>query len=276
MIGKFNVMNSLRLVLTWFAILVMGPVAMAQATPGAPPAPAVSLNDGYVIGVGDTIEVAVIGRQDFTGRVQVQVDGTVQLPLIGDVPAANRTVLQLRNEIRAALLAGQYFTEAAVSVTVVGYASRYVTVLGEVATPGIVAIDRAYRLSEIIARVGGLRGSAADVITLARENGEIVKLDMVAVATGDVAQDVSINPGDRIFVAQAPQFYIYGQVNAPGAYKLERNMSLRMALARGGGVTSQGSERRVKVIRDGKELRKFDLNAPLEPNDTVQVGQRIF
>lgn len=276
MCGVSDVMKCLGLLAAWVAVLVIVPVAVAQVAPNTPEAPTVSLNDGYVIGVGDMIEVAVIGRQDFTGRVQVQVDGTVQLPLIGDIPAANRTVLQLRNEIRAALLAGQFFTEAAVSVTVVGYASRYVTVLGEVATPGIVAIDRAYRLSEIIARVGGLRSSAADVITLARDNGEIVKLDMVAVATGDVVQDVAINPGDRIFVAQAPQFYIYGQVNAPGAYKLERNMSLRMALARGGGVTAQGSERRVKVIRNGEELRKFDLNAPLEPNDTVQVGQRIF
>ena len=258
------------------------PVATAQmAEPANPPATAelaktVSFADGYVIGTGDVIEVAVLGRQDFSGRIQVQVDGTVQLPLIGDVPAANRTVLQLRNEIRAALVAGQYFTEPAVSVTVVSYASRYVTVLGEVATPGIVAIDRSYRLSEIIARVGGLRASASDLITLARVNGETTKLDMVAVATGDIAQDVIVDPGDRIFVAQAPQFYIYGQVNAPGAYKLERNMSLRMALARSGGVTAQGTERRVKVIREGKEIRKFDLNAPLQPNDTVQVGQRIF
>ncbi|MBA4748764.1 MAG: SLBB domain-containing protein, partial [Sphingopyxis sp.] len=201
---------------------------------------------------------------------------TIQLPLLGDIPAANRTVLQLRNDIRGMLIGGQYFTEPAVSVTVVNYASRYVTVLGEVATPGIVAIDRSYRLSEIMARVGGLRPTAAEVITLARATGETMKLDMIAVATGDLAQDVIVNPGDRIFVAQAPQFYIYGEVNAPGSYKLERNMSLRMALARSGGVTALGTDRRVKVIRDGKVIKKFDLNAPLEPDDTIQVGQRIF
>ena len=74
------------------------PVATAQmAEPANPPATAelaktVSFADGYVIGTGDVIEVAVLGRQDFSGRIQVQVDGTVQLPLIGDVPAANRTV----------------------------------------------------------------------------------------------------------------------------------------------------------------------------------------
>jgi polysaccharide biosynthesis/export protein len=265
------------------ATLLATPLAVpvAAQTPEAVVAPAaapeqVSLADGYVLGTGDTVEIAVLGRDDFRSRVQIQVDGTIQLPFIGDVPAINRTVLQLRNEIRAALIAGQYFNEPAVSVTVVSYASRYVTVLGEVATPGIVAIDRSYRLSEIMARIGGLRSTAADVITLVRVGGESLKLDMVAVATGDVSQDVIINPGDRIFVAQAPQFYIYGEVNGPGAYKLERNMSLRMALARSGGVTAQGTEKRVKVIRDGVELPKTDLNAPVQPNDTIRVGQRIF
>lgn len=265
------------------ATLLATPIAapVAAQTPEAVVAPAaapeqVSLADGYVLGTGDTVEIAVLGRDDFRSRVQIQVDGTIQLPFIGDVPAINRTVLQLRNEIRAALIAGQYFNEPAVSVTVVSYASRYVTVLGEVATPGIVAIDRSYRLSEIMARIGGLRSTAADVITLVRVGGESLKLDMVAVATGDVSQDVIINPGDRIFVAQAPQFYIYGEVNGPGAYKLERNMSLRMALARSGGVTAQGTEKRVKVIRDGVELPKTDLNAPVQPNDTIRVGQRIF
>lgn len=277
-------MRSFRKFVICLALLLgmgMAPAAAQMAEQGAvaPPPTAsetLTLADGYVLGTGDMIEVAVLGRDDFRSRVQIQVDGTIQLPFIGDVPAVNRTVLQLRNEIRAALIAGQYFNEPAVSVTVVSYASRYVTVLGEVASPGIVAIDRAYRLSEIMARIGGLRPTAADIITLVRVSGETMKLDMVAVATGDVSQDVTINPGDRIFVAQAPQFYIYGEVNGPGAYKLERNMSFRMALARGGGVTAQGTERRIKVIRDGVELPKVDLNALVEPNDTIRVGQRIF
>ena len=279
-------MTSLRQFVTLMATLValcmahaVTPVAAQTPEPvSAPSAPAAPVNlvDGYVLGTGDIIEVAVLGRDDFRSRVQIQVDGTVQLPFIGDVPAINRTVLQLRNEIRAALIAGQYFNEPAVSVTVVSYASRYVTVLGEVATPGIVAIDRSYRLSEIMARIGGLRPSAADVITLVRASGETLKLDMVEVATGDVSQDVIVNPGDRIFVAQAPQFYLYGEVNGPGAYKIERNMSYRMALARGGGVTAQGSERRISVYRDGVKLPKVDLNALVQPNDTIRVQARIF
>ena len=282
-------MMTLRRILTLctlalLAVLTLPSMALAQTAPApaaatAAPAPAatpVTMNDGYLLGPGDMVEVAVLGRNDYLVRVQVQVDGTVQLPLINDVPAANRTVLQFRSDVRAALIAGGFFTDPAVSVTVASYASRYITVLGEVATPGIVPIDRAYHLSEVLARVGGTRPTAADQITLTHSDGQSSTLDMVAVATGNPAQDVTVSPGDRIYVAAAPQFYIYGQVNAPGSYRLDRNMTLRMALARGGGLTAQGSERRVKVIRDGQEMLHFDPNALLRPADTVVVGERFF
>ncbi|MFM6853197.1 MAG: SLBB domain-containing protein [Sphingopyxis sp.] len=260
-------------------------VAMAQNAPPPAPiaapaastaAPAITLNEGYILGQGDVIEVAVLGRDDYRARVQVQVDGTVQLPLINDIRAANRTILQMRDDVRGALVSGGYFNNPAVSVTVASYASRYLTVLGEVATPGLVPIDRSYRLSEIIARVGGTRPTAADEITLSRTGSPSQTLSLIAMATGDESQDPIVNPGDRLYVATAPQFYIYGQVNAPGSYRVDRGMSLRMALARGGGLTAQGSERRVKVIRNGQELRNFDPNAPILSGDTVVVGERFF
>ena len=256
------------------------PVAMPQTVPatGASLAPAATAQgDGYSICVGDVVDVGVLGRPDYQARVQVQVDGTIQLPLINDIAAANRTVLQLRNDIKTKLIAGGFFTDtAAVAVNVTSFASRYVTVLGEVGTPGLVPIDRTYRLSEIIARVGGVRPDASDDIILTRAEGASTTLNLVQVATGNDAQNPIVNAGDRIFIAIAPQFYIYGQVNSPGSYRIDRGMSLRMALARGGGLTAQGSERRVKVIRGGVELRGVDPNAPIQPGDTIVVGERFF
>ncbi len=254
---------------------VVAPVT--TAAPVAPNASGVTLGEGYVLGPGDTVDVAVIGRADYQARVQVQVDGTIQLPLINDVMAANRTVLQLRSDIKAKLVAGGFFTDtAAVAVSVASYASRYVTVLGEVGTPGLLPIERTYRLSEVLARVGGARPTASDDIILTRADGTSMTLNLVQVATGNDAQNPVINPGDRIFIAVAPQFYIYGQVNAPGSYRIDRGMSLRMALARGGGLTAQGSERRIKLIRNGEELRHVDPNAPIQPGDTIVVGERFF
>lgn len=262
-----------------FSLILAMPATAQDGAPqqtGAAPGAQLSLTEGYVLGPGDIVEVAVLGRDDYRARVQVQVDGTIQLPLINDVTAANRTVLQLRSEIQSALVGGGYFTSPAISVSVVSYASRYVTVLGEVATPGLVPIDRSYRVSEILARVGGHRPTAADVLTLSRADGTNVELDIAQVATGSGDSDPVVNPGDRIFIAPAAQFFIYGQVNAPGSYRVDRKMSIRMALARGGGLTSQGSERRVKVIRDGVELKSFDPNGLVLPGDTIVVGERFF
>lgn len=254
------------------ANIIPGNVIAATDSTG----PTVSLVEGYILGPGDVIEISVIGRADFQGRVQVQTDGTIQLPYIGTLTAAEKTVLVLRDEIRTALIAGGYFADPAVQVGVATYASRYVTVLGEVGTPGLLPVDRAYRLSEIIARVGGTRASGADDVILTRATGEELTLSIRAASTGGGANDPIVNPGDKLYVAVAEQFYIYGQVNSPGTYRVDRNMSLRMALARGGGLTALGSERRVRVIRDGVEIRSFNPNDPIRGGDVVVVGERFF
>lgn len=278
-----TVVSALAMLVILIAAFAMGGPVHAQAPLGtaAPSAPTqgevFSLDEGYVLGAGDIIEVSVLGRDDFNARVQVQVDGTVQLPLIGDVSVVSETVLSARDKIRGSLLEGGYFTNPAVSVIVAKYASRYVTVLGEVKQSGNLPIDRSYQLSDILARVGGVTANASDQVTVTRTTGESVTLDIRKVAIGVSAEDNPIvNPGDRVFVDKPQVFYISGSVNAPSVYRLDRNMTLRMAIARAGGVTQQGSSRRVTVFRDGEELKKFDPNALILPNDNIVVKERLF
>ena len=266
---------------------VASPVAAQTAVPGAPvpslpapaagpaPVPVITLNDGYVVGVGDVVEIAVLGREEFKPRVQVQVDGTIQLPYLHSVMASNLTVIQLRQRVAKLLQDGGYYVDPVVSVTVVSFASRYVTVLGEIATPGLVPVDRAYRVSEILARVGGPRPGASDELVLRRASGEEIVLPIELLSRGGPADDPLIQPGDKLFVGAAPNFYIYGQVNAPGSYRIERGMTLRMALARGGGLTERGSAGRLSVFRNGQKVR-VDLDTVLRGGDTVVVGERFF
>ena len=271
--------------------LVASPLALAQtaapaevATPPVQTATATdnddaakgSYVDGYVLGAGDVVEVSVLGREEYRARVQVQVDGTIQLPFLNSIPAADLTVTQLREDVARRLTQGGYYTDPVVAVNVVSYASRYVVVLGEVATPGLVPIDRSYRVSEILARVGGASPAASDTLSLRREDGTDIELDIRKIATGGNEADPYVQPGDKLYVAKAETFYIYGQVNAPGTYPIAKGMTLRMALARGGGLTSMGSENRAKGFRDGKEIKRFDLNAPIKPDDVVVVGERFF
>lgn len=248
------------------------PLTAAPATASAPP---LTLNEGYVLGPGDIVEVAVLGRDDFKQRVQVQVDGTIQLPYLHSVKAADLTVLQLRDEVSRQLRQGGFFVDPVVSLTVASFSSRYVTVLGEFGAPGLVPVDRSYRVSEILARAGGVKPTAGDVLVLRRANGQRMNLLLTLISSGGPEEDPMVQPGDKLYVASAPNFYIYGQVSGPGAYKIERGMTIRMALARGGGLTERGSLSRVSIIRGGHKT-KADLDMPIGPDDTIVVGERFF
>ena len=97
---------------------------------------------------------------------------------------------------------------------------------------------------------------------------------------GDTSQDVELQAGDTIFVPRAPTFYIYGEVQRAGAYRLEPAMTVMQALSVGGGVTPRGTERGVKVnrrIADGA-VRKLEvsLNDRVEAGDVIYVAERIF
>lgn len=270
----FATRSSIRIALCG-ALLGTGLPAMAQnAAPAAAPA-ATPLNEAYVLGAGDVVEVSVLGRDEFRPRVQVQTDGTIQLPYLKSVRAADRSVLQLRDDVQRALKAGGFYTDPVVNVSVVTYASRYVTVLGEFGQTGLVPVDRAYRVSEILARAGGARSTAADDIILRRADGTEKRLPIVAVASGGPNEDPYVQPGDKLYIAAAPLFYVYGQVGAPGSYKIERGMTVRMALARSGGVGERGSLKRISLYRGGQKVRA-DMDMMIQPGDTMFIGERFF
>lgn len=245
------------------------PAAVASA------AVAPATDEGYILGAEDVVQVDVLGRSDFSAKSKVGTDGRIQLPLLGAIPASNRTVLQLRNEIRVALQKGGFFTQPIVEVQVSSYASRYVTVLGAVATPGLIPVDRAYRLSEILARVGGVRESGADYLTVRTKTGER-NYTVKDLATGNESLDPYVQPGDKIYSPTADIFYIQGQVKSPGNFRLTPKMTLSMALARGGGITDLGSSSSIKITRNNAEMRVRDLNAEILPNDIIDVGEGWF
>jgi polysaccharide export outer membrane protein len=83
-----------------------------------------------------------------------------------------------------------------------------------------------------------------------------------------------------VFVERAPKFYIYGEVQKPGSYRLERNMTVLQVLAVGGGLTARGTERGMRIKRrdaDGKlteiKTNKEDL---VQVDDVIYVKESLF
>jgi polysaccharide export outer membrane protein len=250
-------------------------VAPQSALPAVVPA-AQAPSSAYILGPGDVVEVEVLGQSDFgKARVKIQPDGTIPLPVLGTVQAGGRTVQQLASLIQQKLIQAQYYNNPTVNVDIASYASRYVIVLGDVAQPGLVPIDRPYRVSEILARVGGLKDNAADYIVLSSVSGQERHIPIAGLSRNGPANDPYVNPDDKLYVPDAQLFYIYGQVNAPGSYPLKAGMTVRQALARGGGLTPSGSEGRVSVYRNQRKI-KVPLDTPLAPGDVLVVGERLF
>ena len=240
----------------------------AQAGPTSP------ADAEYVLGAEDVIEVEIVGQPD-RSRARVYTDGTIQLNLVGKMMATGKTPRQLGTEIAQALTAGGFYANPAVNVEVSSYASRYVTVLGAVSSPSLVPINRPYRLSEILARVGGVQATAADYLIVRPEQGEERRYLIDELARGDATKDPFVVPGDKIFAPPADLFYISGQVNSQGPFPMKTGMTVSQAIARAGGLTAAGSDKKVAATRGGKKV-KLSGDAKVEPGDVLVVGERLF
>jgi polysaccharide export outer membrane protein len=267
---------SKRCLMAILGLLALGMVVSPATAQNAASAQSATPEQNYILGPEDVVQVDALGRSDFSTKAKIGTDGTIQLPYLGTTQAANRSTAQLRDEITQALLKGGYFAKPIVQVEVISYASRYVTVLGSVVNPGLIPVDRPYRLSEIMAKVGGIREGGADYIIVRSPNGTERTFSIKNLATGDGIADPYAQPGDKIFSPQMDIFYIKGQVKAPGGYPISPDMTLVMALARGGGLTDQGSDTHIKIVRKNATITPRDLNVKIEPDDVIDVGEGWF
>ena len=274
---------------TRFFATACGGALLAIAAPvvAQPAGVTVTAAADYIIGAGDTVKVSVPDQQDYVVQAQVPSDGIVELPLIGPIMANGKTLVQMRNEIRTKLSQGGFFNDPAVNVSIVESNSQHATILGEVGSPGNVTLDRQYRLSEVLAKAGGRKDTATPTVTLTRTNGQKFTLDIETIATGTGDQDPMVQAGDKIYVGRVDNFFISGQVQSPGQYPIKEGMTLRMAIAIGGGLTALGTDKKVTVCHAAdpqaaampsaqKCTKRFPLDRQIQPDDVIKVGERFF
>ena len=158
-----------------------------------------------------------------------------------------------------------------------------VSFLGQVGRPGRFPLETFNtRLSEMLAIAGGIAPSGADVaIVTGVRNGEAFRkeIDISAMFLDKSPQDdIVMAGGDMVFVPKQPMFYIYGEVQRPGSYRVERNMTVRQALVQGGGLTPRGTARGIDVYRRGADGKSIGvkLDDPVRPDDVLYMGESLF
>jgi polysaccharide export outer membrane protein len=249
------------------------------------PASAQDPQPEYRLGAGDTVRIAVYQNPDLTLETRVGDNGMITFPLIGSIRIAGLTLGAAEQAIAEALRSGGFVKQAQVSMMVVQNRSTQVSVLGQVNKPGRFPLETPNtRLSEMLAIAGGVSNTGADVaIVSGTRNGKPFQkeVDISGVFLDHKLQDdLVVASGDVIYVHRMPVYYIYGEVQKAGSYPVERGMTVRQALAQGGGFTTRGTERGITLYRQSgagqTENRAAGLDELVKPGDVLYIKERLF
>lgn len=256
-----------------------GPAAAKSATT-APLAggPTTSTDRAYVLGPDDTISVSVYGQSDAGVQTRIKPDGTIVMPLIGNVQAAGQTVVSLAELITKKFVAGNFFKAPVVNVEVGSFASKTVNVAGKVGQPGVYPLDRTYHALEILLKAGWVKDAGANYVFLRRADNKEIRLETEQLVRGAADQDPILQPGDTLFVPDAETFFITGQINKPGTMPVLPGLTVRQALAMAGGVTATGNGKKIGLFRAGSTDKKatIALDALVQKGDVLVIKERLF
>lgn len=252
-------------------------LAMALALPAAAqrlPASAAP-QAGYVLGPNDAITVVVYGQTEFNVQTKVKPDGSISLPLVGRIQAAGRTVVGLADDVANQLKSKNLLRDPIVNVEITEYNSRFVRVAGKVAQPGLVPLDRPYRVLDALLRSGWVRDDGATFVVLRRAGQGEQLINTADLARGDPARDPMLEAGDTVYVPDADLVYLTGAVNRPGAFALRPGLSVRQLVALAGGASQTGNADKVRLVRGGREIDATP-DTELQRGDQITVRERLF
>ncbi|GAB4114505.1 MAG: polysaccharide biosynthesis/export family protein [Rubrivivax sp.] len=254
-------------------------LALAAALPAAAQAPAATPAAAeYRLGAGDVIRISVYQNPDLQLEARLSEAGVISYPLLGSVKLGGLGVTQAEKAIADGLRNGNFVKQPQVSILVMQVRGNQASVLGQVNRPGRYPIETAgMKLSELLAQAGGVAANGADTVTLVGQRGgqPLRKvIDLPALFRGQAGEDPVIEAGDAVYVERAPVVYIYGEVQRPGAMRLERDMTLLQALATGGGLTQRGTEKGIRVHRKDAQGKVQVLQPAMD--DRVQDGDVVF
>jgi len=296
-VASLRPIGSRRWVFLFFALAPLALPAAAQQPTAAPAAVA-----DYEIGIQDILKVTVYGHEDLAQTVLVQADGTFTFPLIGRVKADGQTPKQLEQKITT-LLAHGFIRNPQVTVVVQEYRSKTIFVVGEVARPGSYPLSGKLTLVEVLAKAGPVTVNAgAEVVVVRPRPGtavdgpvlpmqvegeaagaapaaEVFHINVRDLQVGEMAQNLELKPKDTVFVPQAPKVFVSGEVRNPGAYAWFPGMTARQLISVAGGLTPEGSNGRLKVVRQTERKSREDgmkLDEPVNAGETLVVRRRLF
>lgn len=267
------------------ALVVALALTPALAPVGATAAGAAAATGDYPLAPGDLVRVQVFQQPDLGIEARVSDSGSISYPLLGQVVLGGLSLRQAEERIAQGLREGGYLLAPQVTIHLVQAQGHQVSVLGQVARPGRFVLDTSQvRVSTVLASAGGITPLGEEVVIVSgQRQGRPFRqlIDLQALFVGAAAdQDLVLAGGDTVFVPRAPVFYIYGEAQRPGPYRIERGMTVMQALAAGGGPTARGSAKRLRLHRQGPQGQTIEsapqLTDLVQANDVIYVRESLF
>jgi polysaccharide export outer membrane protein len=254
------------------------------------------------LGNGDVFTVRIFGNTDYVPIVRVGLDGTVDLPLIGNVAVNDLTVHQAQDLIAEKLKAAGMFRDPQVSLQITDSPNQIVTVIGEL--HGIVPIVGGQRrLFDILAAVGsgggasglgattvivggsGLPSTASHVLTINRYGmAKPIVVDLGTDPEKSALINIPIFPRDTIVVPRVGVVYVLGAFKTQGAIPLQQNspITLMKVAALAGGPGYEGQFNDLRIIRTTgttRQVVRVDISKVINgkvPDPVLQAEDIVF
>ena len=227
------------------------------------------------IGPGDLLEIGESHSPEVRSAVRVSGTGTVMLTLAGEVQIGGMDERAAAHAIETALIDRGMLNHPQVSVLVTAYAGQDVSVLGEVARPGVYSYTVHHRLLDLISTASGLAPNAGRLVTITHRDDpktvHPVALDPNGV-DGASDHNPEILPGDTVQVSRAGLVYVVGDVVRPGGFPVDpvEGISVVQALSLAWGPSQNAAVSKAILIREqpeGRTLTTLDLKRMLRGID---------
>jgi polysaccharide export outer membrane protein len=265
----------------------------------APPQPESSPSPGDSgssprLGTGDLLEVSVYNVPELTTKSRLGSNGDVYLPLIDYVHLAGLTVEEAQALIEKRLSDGGFVKNPHVSLNVDQSASQGISLLGEVARPGVYPIIGEPRLLDVVSAAGGFTASAGQSITVTHRNqsDKPLTVPLSRKLSDNPVSNIPVSPGDTILVHKADVVYVVGEVGRPSGFLMDSDsLTVLKAIALAGGTTPTAKLNGARIIRKGPngmtetpiELKKMlqakAVDIPMKADDILFVpssARKIF
>lgn len=269
--GSGGFFRALRSVVRTVVLLYLGAASTSAAPPN--PAPGNALPP-QPVGIHDLLAVTVFQAEELSIRTRVDGEGALRLPMLSmAIPAAGKLPSELEGMIRSAYVEAGILVNPVVSVAVIEFASKPVSVIGAVKTPVTFNADQPITLLEALTRAGGLTEEAGSYLLLSRRPAGDEKSGILTqrIPIIDILESASsieairLRGGEEIRVPEAGKIYVVGNLKKPGTYRIpnDQETTVLKALALSEGLLPNAT-REAFIYREAEDGSKKELSVDLK------------